>query len=189
MRELSLQSANGSYSDGDRQALQEEFTALTGELNRIASSTTFGGRNLLDGSFQSTAFQVGSNANETISFGMRSVASTDLKGTHAAASATSAAINELSAEVTGKKLDLDKFVSSAAYPGGGAVAGTLTIAGTAITFVGGEDIDAAIGLINAQSGTTGVTASKDGANLVLTSDATFTVVDAATTIANGAPAL
>lgn len=188
MRELSLQSANGSYSDGDRQALQEEFTALTGELNRIASSTTFGGRNLLDGSFQSTAFQVGSNANETISFGMRSVASTDLKGTHAAASATSAAINELSAEVTGKKLDLDKFVSSAAYPGGGAVAGTLTIAGTAITFVGGEDIDAAIGLINAQSGTTGVTAGKDGANLVLTSDATFAVVDTTTTIANGAPA-
>lgn len=47
MRELALQSANGSNSDDDRASLQQEFTALTGELNRIASTTTFGGRNLL----------------------------------------------------------------------------------------------------------------------------------------------
>ena len=67
MRELSLQSANGSNSDGDRAALQKEVTALQTELTRIADTTSFGGQKLLDGSFGSKAFQVGSDANQTIS--------------------------------------------------------------------------------------------------------------------------
>lgn len=66
MRDLSLQSANGSNDSTDRAALQKEVGALQSELNRIAETTTFGGRKLLDGSFGSTAFQVGANANETI---------------------------------------------------------------------------------------------------------------------------
>lgn len=66
MRDLAVQSANGSNSDSDRTALQKEIGALQSELNRIADTTTFGGRKLLDGSFGSTAFQVGANANETI---------------------------------------------------------------------------------------------------------------------------
>ncbi|RRV34827.1 flagellin [Stutzerimonas stutzeri] len=66
MRELALQSANGSNSDEDRASLQAEYAQLTTELTRIAETTTFGGRNLLDGSFGTTSFQVGANANETI---------------------------------------------------------------------------------------------------------------------------
>ncbi|AIS16306.1 branched-chain alpha-keto acid dehydrogenase subunit E2 [Pseudomonas rhizosphaerae] len=66
MRELALQSANGSNSTDDRTSLQSEYTQLTSELTRIANTTTFGGRNLVDGSFGSTAFQIGANANETI---------------------------------------------------------------------------------------------------------------------------
>ncbi len=66
MRELALQSANGSNSAEDRASLQSEYAALTTELTRIAETTTFGGRNLLDGSFGTTSFQVGANANETI---------------------------------------------------------------------------------------------------------------------------
>ncbi|MUT72940.1 flagellin [Stutzerimonas frequens] len=66
MRDLALQSANGSNSDADRQALQSEVTQLQDELTRIAETTTFGGRKILDGSFGTTAFQVGSNAYETI---------------------------------------------------------------------------------------------------------------------------
>lgn len=58
MRELALQSANGSYGDEDRASMQSEYSALTAELNRIAETTTFGSRNLLDGSFGTTAFQV-----------------------------------------------------------------------------------------------------------------------------------
>lgn len=66
MRDLALQAANGSNDATDRAALQKEVGALQSELTRISDTTTFGGRKLLDGSFGSTAFQVGSNANETI---------------------------------------------------------------------------------------------------------------------------
>ncbi len=66
MRELALQSANGSNSSEDRSSLQSEYSQLTSELTRISTTTTFGGRNLLDGSFGTTAFQIGANANETI---------------------------------------------------------------------------------------------------------------------------
>lgn len=66
MRDLSLQAANGSNDAVDRSALQKEVGALQNELSRISETTTFGGRKLLDGSFGSTSFQVGANANETI---------------------------------------------------------------------------------------------------------------------------
>src|SRR5690606_32628603 len=70
MRDLALQSANGSNSDEDRAALQKEVTSLQSELTRIADTTSYGGRKLLDGSFGTANFQVGPQANETISVGM-----------------------------------------------------------------------------------------------------------------------
>ncbi|MBO0217192.1 flagellin, partial [Vibrio sp. Vb2880] len=51
MRDLSLQSANGSNSKAERNALQEEVSALNDELSRIAETTSFGGRKLLNGTF------------------------------------------------------------------------------------------------------------------------------------------
>jgi flagellin len=66
MRELALQSANGSNASSDREALQKEVSALQTELTRIADTTSFGGQTLLDGSFGAKKFQVGANANETI---------------------------------------------------------------------------------------------------------------------------
>ncbi|WP_286889279.1 flagellin [Pseudoalteromonas sp. ESRF-bin5] len=78
MRELALQSANGSNSDSDRAALQKEVSALQTELTRIADTTSFGGQQLLDGSYGTKKFQVGANANETISMTMGSVAAADI---------------------------------------------------------------------------------------------------------------
>ncbi|SBT16353.1 Flagellin [Marinomonas gallaica] len=69
MRTLALQSANGSNTDKDRVALQQEVEALSEEINRVASDTTFGGQNLLDGTYTGT-FQVGADANQTISFSL-----------------------------------------------------------------------------------------------------------------------
>lgn len=66
MRDLALQSANGSNSGEDRASLQKEVSQLQQELTRIADTTTFGGRKLLDGNFGTSSFQVGANANETI---------------------------------------------------------------------------------------------------------------------------
>lgn len=78
MRDLSLQSANGSNSDSDREALQKEVSALQTELTRISDTTSFGGTNLLDGSFGSRKFQVGASANETISVTLSSIAAKDI---------------------------------------------------------------------------------------------------------------
>jgi flagellin len=78
MRELSLQSANGSNSDGDREALQKEVSQLQTELTRIADTTSFGNTKLLDGSFGSKSFQVGANSNETISLNLSSVKASDI---------------------------------------------------------------------------------------------------------------
>ena len=66
VRELSVQSANATNSAEDRQALNAEVQQLTQELQRISTTTQFNGQNLLDGSFTSAQFQVGANANQTI---------------------------------------------------------------------------------------------------------------------------
>ncbi len=86
MRDLSLQSANGSNSASERKALNDEVNQLKSELTRIAETTTFGGRNILDGSFGSTAFQVGAQANQTISVTLTD-ASSDRLGSYRAAGA------------------------------------------------------------------------------------------------------
>ncbi|HEY6896545.1 MAG TPA: flagellin [Rhodocyclaceae bacterium] len=66
MRELSIQSANATNSDSDRASIQSEVGQLKQELTRIASTTTFNGQKILNGSQQSINFQVGSEANQTI---------------------------------------------------------------------------------------------------------------------------
>lgn len=66
IRELALQSSNGTNSDADRQALNAETQQLIAEISRAGSQTNFNGLNLLDGSF-SSVFQVGANSGETIS--------------------------------------------------------------------------------------------------------------------------
>ncbi|MDN4015241.1 flagellin, partial [Chryseobacterium gambrini] len=71
IRTLSQQAANGSNTDEDRLAIQEEIRQLSAEVNRIAADTTFGGQNLLDGSY-AASFQVGADAVQTIGFSMQS---------------------------------------------------------------------------------------------------------------------
>ena len=69
MRELAVQSSNGTMNTGDRNAVSSEFTALEAEINRIANNTTWAGEELLDGTFSVInvgRFQVGADAAETI---------------------------------------------------------------------------------------------------------------------------
>ncbi|EGQ8806229.1 flagellin [Vibrio parahaemolyticus] len=73
MRDLSLQSANGSNSQAERTALQEEVTALNDELNRIAETTSFGGRKLLNGTFGKSSFQIGAASGETVQIELKSM--------------------------------------------------------------------------------------------------------------------
>ncbi|HTO18355.1 MAG TPA: flagellin [Pseudomonas sp.] len=138
MRELSLQSANGSYGADERKAMQSEFSQLTSELNRIAETTSFGSRKLLDGSFGSAAFQVGANAYETINVSLSNV----------------------SARVIGSQ-QLDS-IAIAPVNGGHTAAGVIDIATGGvegqITVAAGDSAEKIAGAIN-EEGLGGVTAT------------------------------
>jgi len=73
MRELSIQSANGIYSDTDRATLDAEVSQLVSELDRIAQTTSFNGQNILDGSLGDIDLQVGAQSNQTIGFSIGAV--------------------------------------------------------------------------------------------------------------------
>ncbi|WP_282178102.1 flagellin [Vibrio nereis] len=77
MRDLSLQSANGTNSDSERVAINEEVTALQDELNRIAETTSFGGRKLLNGTFGEASFQIGASSGEAVIMGLTSIRADD----------------------------------------------------------------------------------------------------------------
>jgi len=72
LRDLAVQAGNDANSTDARTALQSEATSLTSELNRIATSTNFNGKNLIDGTAGTMKFQVGAdgNANSQISVTM-----------------------------------------------------------------------------------------------------------------------
>lgn len=67
IRDLAVQSANDTNSASDRQSLQAEVDQLKSEINRIAETTTFNGNKILDGSSSALNFQIGANANQTVS--------------------------------------------------------------------------------------------------------------------------
>lgn len=98
IRELAVQSANASNSATDRIALNSEATQLINEIQRVSTSTSFNGVNLLDGSFTSQAFQVGANAGQTISIDSIASAQTTALGVGAN---TSFAAKQTGAKVNG----------------------------------------------------------------------------------------
>jgi len=67
MRELSIQSANGTYDDGNRSTLNAEVQQLISEIDRISETTKFNGLNILDGTLGNVDLQAGADAYETIS--------------------------------------------------------------------------------------------------------------------------
>lgn len=75
MRDLSLQSANGSNSKAERVAIQEEVTALNDELNRIAETTSFGGNKLLNGTYGTQSFQIGADNGEAVMLNLKDMRS------------------------------------------------------------------------------------------------------------------
>jgi flagellin len=80
MRELAVQSSNGIYTDADRSTLNAETQQLKSELDRIAGTTSFNGKNLLDGNLGTTSLQVGAFANQNISFKMGNFTTNALGG-------------------------------------------------------------------------------------------------------------
>ena len=147
MRELAIQSANGSNAGEDRAALQLEVSQLQQELTRIAESTTFGSRNILDGSFSGESFQVGAFANEIINISISGAAATDIGA------------NRIDATGTGLG---DVVTPAAAIPNSTVAFTATTIAGSlgsaAITYAAQDSARTIAGVVNAEQATTGVSA-------------------------------
>ena len=103
IRTLAQQASNGSNTDEDRLAIQEEIRSLSAEVNRVAEDTTFGGQNLLDGSYDAN-FQVGADAVQTIGFSMQNVGGSATGSMSANKGFTLSGIAGVASNVTGKGL-------------------------------------------------------------------------------------
>lgn len=169
IRDLALQSANGTNSDEDREAIQKEVGALQSELTRIAETTSFGGQKLIDGTFGSRTLQVGANSNETIDLSLRDVSANAI-GTNridlSVAGTSAAAANGL-----GGARAVAAAATGAALTNGVDTTG-FNVNGTDIT-VDGTSAKAIAQAVNTQRSTTGVSAeARTAVQLSLDSTAT-----------------
>lgn len=90
MRDLAVQAANATNTTGDQAQLQNEFSQLQAEVQRIYQQTTFNGLKILDADAGSLAFQVGANSGETVNITTNAVSATSVT---AAITATCAIIS------------------------------------------------------------------------------------------------
>ena len=153
VRELAVQSANATNSASDRAALQNEAAQLVAEIQRVGTSTTFNGVNLLNGSFANQTFQVGANAGETISIGSIVDARTSALGSNVLVAdgtvtgGTLAAVGSAGAAVNAIAAETDLTVTA-----GGVTSG-------AISYALNAGADAIATAINTGAGSLGVTAT------------------------------
>ena len=82
MNELAVKAANGTQTSADRGYINQEVQALVSEIDRVASTTTFNEKNLLNGKFD-VKLQVGAEANQTISLKIDGMSAAGLKLTGA----------------------------------------------------------------------------------------------------------
>jgi len=152
MRDLALQSANGSNGATERAALQGEVAQLQQELNRISDTTSFGGRKILDGSFGSQSFQVGANAYETINVSIGSAA-TDRIGVNRVTTSGAAG----SAIASGAAFSA---TSGSAYTSSGfSITSKLSDGAEAVSLTASGSASEVAKAVNSKSDTTGVTAN------------------------------
>ncbi len=158
IRELAIQSANSTNSASDRAALNAEAAQLLAEIQRNGLTTQFNGQNILDGTFSSAQFQVGANANQTISFGITG-ATTNLLGAFQATSTavTTSAFDGASFTINGVEVGVSAPTSAAGVTADSATAKATAInskttqtgvTATAASSVVGSCPDRAFGLAN-----------------------------------------
>ena len=167
MRELSIQARNATNTSSDRASLDAEFQQLLSEVDRVAQTTAFNGRNVLDGSLGTSVFQVGANVGETISVNVSSSMRTTQIGSFASVDYTvndvtgQAAVNV--AGLTGDDLSVN-------------AAGELTLnnvqVAAAADNANGRGDGSALSIaaaINASEGSHGITATVGSAGVTFTS--------------------
>ncbi|HKX53776.1 MAG TPA: flagellin [Nitrosospira sp.] len=153
IRELAVQSRNASNSASDRTALNNEVQQLKAEIDRVASTTTFNGIKLLDGTFAGQPFQVGANVGETINISsIVNAQSSSLGTTTTYASSVVGVANAAQTAIAAGDLTINGISIGAIAAGANATAQ-------------GDNIAAAI---NAVSSATGVSAVNAAGVLTLT---------------------
>ncbi|WP_312587312.1 flagellin [Comamonas terrigena] len=157
MRDLAVQSGNGTNSKSDREALQAELKQLSEEVDRVAKTTTFNGAKLLNGTFQGAVFQVGANSGDNITVGALGNTKVDSLGNANYATGSIAAPGVTGAMMT----NADVTVTITGADGASAVA-TITKMDNAPG--NDEALGRVIAAINSKTADTGVTAYlEDGA--------------------------
>ena len=158
-RELAVQSSNATNSADDRKALQAEVTQLMAEVDRVAKTTSFNGKNLLDGSFSGAVFQVGSNAGDNISVGaLQNTKVADLSvaeyGASKSAEVKASDITAFDSEIKAGALKIRVGANEA-----------VALDGIKAAASGDERMGQVVAAINAKTADTGVTAFlEDGKN-------------------------
>ncbi len=138
MRELALQSANGTTTSDDRTYLNAEYKNLIGEIERIATNTQWNGRSILDGSANGTndttvKFQVGANGGQTIAVDFGNISQDSGSGT-----------------TKFETFEQSGTLAAGSFITAGTTASAMTTASAAIT-----KIDSAITEVNTQRSTFG----------------------------------
>ncbi|MDO9453167.1 MAG: flagellin [Stagnimonas sp.] len=210
IRELAVQSRNATNSDSDRASLNTEAQQLKAEIDRVASTTSFNGKKLLDGSFTNQAFQVGANAGETINVSAIVDASSANLGTYNRAEVTGVAATTFTAiadggvTINGTSVGAIAVATSASERAGGfrdavnsvsdttgvyainETATTTTLVSTGNIVLAGASATAA--LVGIAAGTTTSTASTGFASLDLSTtggaDTALSSIDAALSAVN-----
>ena len=168
MRELSIQSSNGIYSNSDRATLDAEVQQLKAEIDRIAETTAFNGQNILDGSLGELSLQVGSEADETIGFEIGTLDAESLGGAS-------------SGDVIGTVMS-GNVAAAADLVDGTAAGGTITINGQSVgDLTAATNMDELLNTINAAisgveaSAFTETTATTDGDGVLVAGTDTLTL--------------
>ena len=152
IRELSVQAANASNSDGDRATLNKEAQELVDEVKRISQNTAFNGVNLLDGSFQNQKIQVGANAGQSLDITSIADARVTSLG-RSAKSLTSAVLGEAKAPSAGTA------AANAILAETSLVLTNTAGASPAISWSAGSSAKAIAAAINGQAGSLGISAT------------------------------
>jgi len=178
VRELAVQSANGTNSSNDREAINLEVQALLNEVDRVAGAVEFNGNKLIDGTFIDKAFQVSHTKGDTISIGNiqnSSLSGLSLSNSKAKQVGGAVLATAVNSQTAGTALVGDGQAGNAQLAAGDI---TITKTGGSAVNVGAIAADSSAvdiaATINLNTSLTGVTATATSATM--TGDAVGTVV-------------
>ena len=156
MRELAVQAGNATNSKGDREALNAELVQLRDEVDRVAKTTSFNGKKVLDGSFTGGVFQVGANSGDNITVG--ALANTKVTELGKANYGTGAGAVFAPADKEAAALAMTNADVTITIVGAGGGAGVTAVVAKDPNITGDEALGRMIQAINSKTADTGVVA-------------------------------